>query len=120
MKSPVRIYDEHLFHQFGVTELGIPLAHPRVVQGNEGEVSATAGKVTQFFDLGSAEIALSIVNHDVRITYVIRIGKVGLSLQRRSHTKIPKRPLSEGRKASILSLGYDRLGKKVHPIHAVG
>ena len=93
---------EHLFHHRVMRQIGVTVGDPGVMQGDKSEAISTAIETSQLFDLRAAEVALAVVNHDIRVAYGIGIGKVGLSKQRSSRLKMPNRPESMGRLASIL------------------
>ena len=93
---------EHLFHHRLVRQVGVALGDPRVVQRDKSEVISAAIETPQLFDLSTAEIALAVVNHNIRVTYGIGIRKDGLSKQRSSRSKMPNRPQRTGHLPSIL------------------
>ena len=79
MAATPAIDHEHLFHHRFMRQIGVAFGDPRVMKREKGEAISRPIETPQPFDLGPTEIAFPVVNHHIRITYGVRIGKVGLS-----------------------------------------
>ncbi len=68
-------------------QIGISLGNARVVKRKKREAVAAEIEPPEVSDLGPAEIALAVVNHDVRSGYGIGVGKFGAAEHRNSSVK---------------------------------
>jgi hypothetical protein len=59
--------NKHLLHHLLVGQIGVPLGDSRIVKRDEGQAMSAKIKPTKIADLGSAEIALAVVNHDISV-----------------------------------------------------
>jgi hypothetical protein len=72
------INDIHLLHHHLMGQILIPLLNSRVMQRDKSESISATIQTFQSFDLRFAKVAVSIVDHDIRVGKIVGISQFSL------------------------------------------